>query len=334
MSDVVDNHRRNFMVGLSVTTVLSQVRASAAETDNMIADAKITTDPDEMYELWPNGAPGGDHVTVQQTLIEREDARGLRDRIVTGVTRPTISVFKPKQANGCAVMLIPGGSYQRVVWDKEGFETARWLADQGITAFVLMYRLPGDGWAAGPDTPLQDAQRGLRMIRAGAAQWGLSPNKIGAYGFSAGGHVAASLYTRFDAQVYQSVDAADQVSARPDFGGLCYPVITLLGTAVHAGSRQQLLGAAPSEAQLRAYSPELHVSADTPPIFLVHAADDPAVPVDNSLMMFAALRSAKVAAEMHIFEEGGHGFGLRDTVGKPVAAWPQLFIDWLKRRGM
>jgi acetyl esterase/lipase len=291
-------------------------------------------DPTEVLPLWPGDPPGAAGVTAVETVTERGDAKGLRDRAVTHTRKPTLTVFRPARPNGAAVVLMPGGGYERVVVDKEGFETARWLADRGYTCFVLLYRLPGDGWGAGPDAPLQDAQRAVRLARSRAAAMKFDPARVAIMGFSAGGHLAASLTTRFDAKVYESLDAADALSARPDLSALIYPVISMVDGAAHAGSRRQLLGAAPSGDLIARYSPDQGVTAQVPPVFLLHAADDTSVPVANSLMMFTALKAKAVPTEMHVFEEGGHGFGLRGIAGKPVAAWPGLFETFAKRHGV
>lgn len=292
------------------------------------------SDSAEIIELWPAGPPGGEAVTVVETITERGDPAGLRDRALTHTRKPTLVVFRPKVPNGAAVMLIPGGGYERVVLDKEGYETARWLGERGYTAFVLFYRLPGDGWEAGPDAPLQDAQRGIRLVRARAAAMGFSPDRLAIMGFSAGGHLAASLTTRFSAHVYPRIDAADDLSARPSLSALIYPVITMDAAFTHGGSRRQLLGASPTPSQVELYSSEKQVTADLPPVFLLHAADDGAVPVNNTLAMFSALKAKAIPTEMHVFEEGGHGFGLRGVTGKPVSAWPDLFETFARRHGV
>jgi len=312
-----------------VTGLLASGLGSAAKAETL-----PMVDPTETIDLWPAGPPGGDKVTAVETIVERGDPKGLRDRALTHTRKPTLVVFRPKTPNGAAVMLMPGGGYERVVLDKEGYETARWLNERGYTCFVLFYRLPGDGWAAGPDAPLQDAQRGLRLIRSRAAAMGFSPDRISIMGFSAGGHVAASLTTRFSAKVYDRIDAADDLSAKPNLSALIYPVITMDPTYMHAGSRKQLLGPTPTPEQIALYSPEKQVGADAPPVFLLHAADDPAVPVRNTLEMFVALKVKAIPTEMHVFEEGGHGFGLRFTKDKPVAAWPGLFETFAKRHGL
>jgi acetyl esterase/lipase len=296
--------------------------------------AKASMDSTEILPLWPGDPPGAAGVTAVETLIERGHSSGLRDRAVTHIRTPTLTVFRPARPNGAAVMLIPGGGYERVVTDKEGFETARWLAEKGYACFVLLYRLPGDRWGAGPDVSLQDAQRGLRLVRSKATAMKFDPARVAVMGFSAGGHLAASLTTRFDAQVYAKVDAADDLSARPDLSGLIYPVISMADGPVHTGSRRQLLGSSPTPERITAYSPDQGVTGREPPVFLLHAADDPSVPVANSLSMFAALKARKIPAELHVFEEGGHGFGLRFIAGKPVAVWPELFETFAKRHGV
>lgn len=298
------------------------------------AETLAMADPTETIPLWPAGPPGGDKVTAVETITERGDAKGLRDRSLSHTRKPTLVVFRPKTPNGAAVLLMPGGGYERVVLDKEGYETARWLNARGYTCFVLFYRLPGDGWDAASDVPLQDAQRGLRLVRSRAAAMGFSPDRIAIMGFSAGGHVAASLTTRFSAKVYDRIDAADDLSAKPNLSALIYPVITMEPTFMHAGSQKRLLGDSPTPEQLALYSPEKQVAADLPPVFLLHAVDDKTVPVENSLVMFSALKAKAIPTEMHIFEEGGHGFGLRFTKDKPVAAWPGLFETFAKRHGL
>lgn len=316
--------RRELLLGGAV------VSASACATTPM-ADGDGS---DEVLELWPGGAPGGAAVTVTERVVERQNEWGLRDRAVTGVRRPTLSLFRPTRPDGSAVLIVPGGGYRHVVVDKEGFETGRWLAARGTLVAALLHRLPTDGWAAGADVPLQDVQRAMRLLRARAARFGVDDRRIAVQGFSAGGHVAASLALRWDAPVYEPVDGADSLSARPDLTSLIYPVVTMRAGVAHPGSRERLLGANPSSEREAAYSMETRVRADAAPTFLLHAADDPAVPVANTLDLYAALRRVNVATEMHIFEEGGHGFGLRGLEGKPVAAWPELFHAWGRRKGL
>jgi acetyl esterase/lipase len=296
--------------------------------------AAVEPDPTEIVKLWPGLPPGSPPSPPKTVVFDRVATSGYQDRIATEIGEPLMTVFRPARPNGAAILVIPGGGYIRVTIDKEGFETARRWAAAGITAFVLRYRLPAEGWANPADTPLQDAQRALRLIRAGAATWGLDPRRIAVMGFSAGGHLGASLCTRFDAPVYAPVDAADAVSARPDLAMLAYPVMLMDGPFVHAGSAQALLGSNPSAERAAAYSPNRQVTGAVPPTFVMHAADDPSVPLDNSLAYVAALRAARVPVELHVFEEGGHGFGIRLIQGKPGAAWPDLFLAWARRHAL
>lgn len=313
---------RSLVVGGAAVAALAPTAAAAAEP----AAA-------EVIRLWPGKAPGAPARLPQEQITERSTSPDYRDRAVTGIGVPSISVYRPARPNGAAVLVIPGGGYIRVVIDKEGLETAARLNAAGVTAFVLRYRLPAEGWAQRADVPLQDAQRAMRLIRANTGRFGVDPKRIAVMGFSAGGHLAASLATRHAASVYAPIDAADRLPARPDLAALVYPVMSMRAPAVHAGSRDALLGPDPSEAQLDAYSPDRGVTADTPPTFLLHATDDASVPVENSMLMFAALRAAGRTVEMHIFQEGGHGFGLRLAQGKPAERWPDLFLAWAARHG-
>ena len=293
----------------------------------------LPPDPSETLALWPGKPPGARDPLPRETITDRVATSGFQDRYVTGIGRPLLTVFRPAKPNGAACLICPGGGYIRVVIDKESFEVGHRLARAGVTSFVLRYRLPAEGWDHAADVPLQDAQRAMRMIRANAARFSIDPARVCAMGFSAGGHLAASLATRHDAQVYAPGDAADRQSAHPDIAALMSPVIDMARPCAHAGSREALLGKAPGAAAEAAYSPHRHVTSATPPTFLVHAWDDPSVPTENSLDYLAALRAAKVPAEAHLFEEGGHGFGIRLAAGKPAAAWPDLFLAWAARRG-
>ncbi|WP_184717979.1 alpha/beta hydrolase [Caulobacter sp.] len=317
-----------------VAGVLGSLAARRAEAAPVDQSQITPPDPTEVITLWPAGAPGGEGVTVTEEIIERGDAKGLRDRAMAHTRKPILVVFRPKKPNGAAVMLIPGGGYQRVVLDKEGYETARWLNERGYTCFVLFYRMPADGWAAGGDAPLQDAQRGIRVVRSKAAEMGFSPDRVAIMGFSAGGHLAANLTVRYDAKTYEPTDAADQLPTKPNLSALVYPVISMDTAIAHGGSRANLLTKDGSAERALTLSPEKQVREGLSPVFLLHAADDPGVPVENSLVMFAALKAKKIPTEMHVFEEGGHGFGLRFTTGKPVAAWPTLFETFAKRHGL
>lgn len=284
-------------------------------------------DPAEVVTLWPGRPPGAPAVLPVTKITDRIATTGWQDRFATDIGEPLMTVFRPARPNGAAALIAPGGGYIRVVIDKEGFEIARRLAAAGVTAYVLRYRLPKEGWASPADVPLQDAQRAIRLIRAAGHP------RILALGCSAGGHVAASLTTGHARAVYAPLDAADAGSARPDLCALLYPVIDMAKPLAHTGSREALLGPSPTPDAEAKHSPHRHVTAETPPTFLVHATDDASVPLENSLAYLAALRTAKIPAEAHIFEEGGHGFGIRLAEGKPAAAWPDLLVAWLDRRG-
>ncbi|WP_319641047.1 alpha/beta hydrolase [Porphyrobacter sp. ULC335] len=212
--------------------------ASAAALANQI-------EPDDWVALWPETAPGAPSVLPEEQIVERSTNPASPDRIMQAIARPRMAVFRPARPDGTAVLIAPGGGYRHVVIDKEGFEMARWLAARGITAFVLFYRLPHQGWAAGPDVALADAQRAMRLIRHSHAAWRIDPQRVSVMGFSAGGHVAASLATRFADGTYAPLDTADALPARPDAAALIYPVISMRAGLAHPGSRERLLGIAP-----------------------------------------------------------------------------------------
>ena len=289
-------------------------------------------DPAETIRLWPGGPPGGARVTVTARVVERSSDPGFHDRFAQYTTDPILTVMRPARPNGASLLLIPGGGYKWAVVDKEGLDCARAFAAAGVTCFVLRYRLPGDGWAAGPDAPLQDAQRALRLVRARAAVDGLDPARVAVLGASAGGHLAGMLTARADA-TYEAIDAADAVSHRPDLSILLYPVATMAHPHVHAGSRRELLGETPTAEAVARYSLERMDWRGRPPVFLLHALDDEAVPVENSLGLLSALKAAGVPAEAHLFQEGGHGFGIRLIEGRPAAVWPELALAWATRHG-
>lgn len=320
--------RRMVMTGALGGAVLAQM--ARAQTPPPGARAG---DPGETIDLWPGAAPGMPATPPVETVTERSTDPAWRDRAVTGINRPRVAVFRPARPNGAAMLVMPGGGYQRVVIDKEGYEIAPLLAARGITVFVLFYRLPGEGWADRSNAPLADAQRAMRLIRARATDYGIAPARVSAMGFSAGGHLCADLATRFDAKVYTAVDSADALSARPVLAAPIYPVISMTQPVAHAGSRKMLLGAAPVKELERLHGPQHNVSVATPPCFLVHAEDDPVVPVENSLLFRQSLKDKGVPVETHLFTVGGHGFGLRGAVGKPAAAWPGLFLAWAQAQG-
>ena len=318
----MDLHRRSLLVMGAAAPALTATLPTLA-TAQTLAPA----DPTEVVRLWPNGAPGGEGVTVVPIVPERSTDPAYRDRYAQYTTDPIMTVMRPEKPNGSAMLLIPGGGYRWSVLDKEGFDVARVFAASGTTCFVLRYRLPADGWAAGADAPLQDAQRAIRVIRSRAAEFGVRPDRIAVLGASAGGHLAGLASARTDA-AYAPVDAADEVSLRPDLTVLMYPVATMSDPHVHAGSRTHLLGETLTVDRIAAYSLEQMSWAGAAPVFLLHAMDDASVPVENSLMLLTTLKAASVKAEAHLFQEGGHGFGVRLIQGRPAAVWPELTRAW------
>jgi acetyl esterase/lipase len=248
------------------------------------------------------------------------------------VQQPDIAVFLPskKNATGEAVVICPGGGYGILAYDWEGSDIARWLNSQGIAAFVLKYRLPGSKSNIVPHkSPLMDAQRALRMVRFHAEQWNIDPGKIGIMGFSAGGHLASTLSTHYDGGDPSSTDPMEQVSCRPDFSILVYPVISFSDPFTHSGSRRNLLGENPDPELVKYFSNELQVTEDTPPAILIHSEDDKSVPVENSLLYFKALRTNEITSELHIYPYGGHGFSLAIGQGH-LETWPDRVIQWIR----
>ena len=283
----------------------------------------------ERIALWPVGkVPGERGAASAPRVIERSADPALPDRYIDGVSAPYLVAYRPAKPNGSALLVIPGGGYQRIVLDKEGTSLVPAFVEKGgVTLFVLRYRLPAG--RSDRQAALADAQRALRLIRHDAARWQLDPQRIGVIGFSAGGHVAARLSTGFDTQLPGVGDAIDAVSARPDFALLMYPVIDM-GAHTHSGSRQRLLGEHPDPALERQFSMQQQVSAKTPPTFLVHAQDDDVVPVQNSLLYYQALLQAGVPSEMHLFAHGGHGFGVRLPADLTTTQWPALALRWMQ----
>lgn len=312
--------------------LLAAVAAPAAARETLPpASTRVLGDPTEAIDLWPGTPPGAPRKLPIETVFERSTDPSFSDRAVYGIARPRLLVFRPEKPNGAAMLIAPGGGYKWVVVDKEGYEMGRWLAARGVTAFVLFYRLPGEGWRSGPDVALADAQRAMRLIRHRAREFGIDPARVGAMGFSAGGHVCADLAARFATPAYANLDAADAHSARPFLAAPIYPVVSMTPPDAHPGSRRLLI--ADNPAWEVAHSPHRNIPADAPPHFLLHAEDDDAVPIANTLLLRAALRTRGITTESHLFSTGGHGFGLRRTVGKPVAAWPELFMAWAAATG-
>nr|WP_063573750.1 alpha/beta hydrolase [Luteibacter rhizovicinus] len=273
--------------------------------------------------LWPGVPPGASGPRGP----ERVYTSGSHAGAVSNVSVPRIEIYTPPHPNGTAVIVIGGGGYARIGMGQEVMPTATWLQTQGITAVVLYYRLPADHWPA--VAPFQDAQRAIRVLRAHAQDFGINPARIGVLGFSAGGNLAGIAETRSAAAFYPPVDATDRLSARPDFAALLYPVISLGQPYDTTRSGRELSTQADS---VQAYSVQLHVTPRTAPTFLAQAKDDPIANIGNSLIMYDALKKNGVEAELHVFDKGGHGWGM-GTPGSEVAAGPNLFALWARRNG-
>ncbi len=268
----------------------------------------------ETISIWPGAAPG-----APPTMPPEADMTTAKDKLIAGkpvmrlgnVVKPTLTVYAPKGHNtGAAVVVFPGGGYRILAIDLEGTEVCDWLNRQGITCLLLKYRVPETGPYPKSFAALQDAQRAVGLAREHAAEWRIDPHRIGVLGFSAGGHLAAAVSTHYDHRLYEPVDAADQLSCRPDFAVVIYPGYLALAD------------------QNFAPNPEIHPTADTPPTFVLQAEDDP-VHVENAVVYFMALKNAKVPAELHVYSEGGHGYGLRRTE-LPITGWPDLVDTWLR----
>jgi len=264
------------------------------------------------------------------------------DRIPGPVSReagnvPTLTVLlAPKEtANGCAVVICPGGGYSGRATGHEGTDIAAWLNQRGVHAFILKYRTAGESKIDPPlaPGPMLDVQRAVRTVRARAKEYGVDPNRVGVWGFSAGGHVASTAATHFDDGKPDSDDPIERVSCRPDFAILAYPVITMT-EKTHGGSRSNLLGRNPDPKLVEFYSNEKHVTAKTPPTFLFHTVEDNAVPIDNSRMFRDACVKAGVPVELVEYEKGRHGVGLGVNSGLPLAEWPTKLEEWMKKRGL
>lgn len=276
--------------------------------------------------LWNESIPNYNNNEIEEK-IDTSDIVVIRK-----VNMPSIEVFKPslKNNNGMAVIVVPGGGYNVIVYDWEGTEIAKWLNANGITAIVLKYRLPHTkNNIDGRLSPFLDLQRAVRLTRNYSKDWGIDETKVGVIGFSAGGHLAATLGTHFEESNLFNIDSIDTIDCRPDFMILMYPVITFKEPYLHKGSKHFLIGDNHDLSLTDYYSNELHVNKNTPPTFIVHAVDDKSVPVENSIMFFNELKNHSVSTEMHIYPIGGHGFSLA-IENEALNSWTNLCLSWLK----
>ena len=293
----------------------------------LVGCVPATQAQDEVISLWPEKVP------MQSQEVQWEEKTTEEGvKLISDVFNPELRVFKPKESvsNGTSVIVFPGGGYRFLAIELEGHELGRYLASNGVTSFVLKYRLPDSRIMENPSiAPLQDAQKAFRYVRSHAEQWGLNPSKIGVMGFSAGGHLAALVSNSYDRQVYLDKSG---VSARPDFSILIYPVITMEEGVTHSGSREALLGQSPGKDLIDQFSAEKLVHKASPKTFLIHATDDRGVVVENSLRYFSSLKEYDIPVEMHIYEEGGHGFGMGR--GNTSNNWPEALVKWMQKHDL
>ena len=313
------------VVAMHTENLLAQ---GSSARDNSVRDISVRDNSvrDSIF-LWPDGVPNSKDVEMEEKFMVTNILR------VKDVTNPTLTVYLPPEgkANGTSVIICPGGGYHILAIDHEGYQLAEWFNTLGVTAFVLKYRLPDDVIMEDRTVgPLQDAQQAIRIVREKADEWNLDPNKIGIMGFSAGGHLASTAATHFE----EPVSPANETSVKPNFNILIYPVISFKEAFGHRGSRDKLLGDNTNKYQMvEKFSNELHVTTHTSPTFLVHSSDDKAVPVENSIRFYQALVENNIPAEMHIYESGGHGYGM-GREGQPTTSWPNRLKDWLTIRGL
>ena len=308
------------MTGLAMAGALASGAAKAQK-----APGSQPGDPDEFIALWPGTPPGGAHVKLTVEMSELVLPDGFHIHLISQIQTPGFFVYRPARPKGLGLLIIPGGGYAREAQNRGARDIAEYFAGLGITCFVLRYRLPGEGWENRETVALQDAQRAMRLIRSG--EYNVDPSKLAVIGFSAGGHVSAALATRHALPVYTAVSIADGRDAKPLLAAHMYPVITM-GEGAHPGSREMLLGKTPSPEAVAAWSLERHVGADAAPSFICLAADDAVVPpLPNGIAFFIKLREAKIASELHVFETGGHAFGLSER------GWPERFLAWAATHG-
>lgn len=293
----------------------------------VLATSALAAPDRPVIPLWPEGLPDPLRAGYDPAQTAEEVVDGTR---IANVRAPQLTVFAPAPglANGTAVVICPGGGYARLAYGHEGLDVAAWLNAQGVTCFLLKYRHKEYGHPA----PLRDVLRAIRIVRSRAAEFGVDPARIGVMGFSAGGHLASSAATLFDHADGKTGAALDAVSARPSFAILVYPVILMEGPHIHAGSRTNLLGEKPTAEMIERLSTDRQVSKATPPIFLIHAQDDTGVPIENALSFYAGARRAGVPVEMHLYEKGGHGFGLKPKA-QPTDEWPDRCLSWMRAHG-
>jgi acetyl esterase/lipase len=279
-----------------------------------------------VLELWPGNVPdeepgviGPEKIVMSPALDRKQVEVTFSTRMLTNVTKPTVTIQRPpkEKDTGTAMIICPGGGYWNLYWELEGEEVADWLNSLGVTAIILKYRVPrrpGEIKTEPAKRPLQDAQRAVSLVRSKAAEWGINPRRIGMIGFSAGGHLAIATATKFENRAYEPLDDVDKMSCRPDFAVLAY------SGYLKPKDKDEL-------------SPGLAIPKETPPVFLVHGSDDLISPPEHSVVLYVALKRAGIPAELHIYANTSHDFGVRSLDGRPYSAWPQTCAEWLKQQG-
>ena len=305
-------------------SVLGGGIALAALAQTRLGGAARGHEPEEIL-LWPGTPPGKGGVSGP----ERLGGEGKGYGAVSNVSTPRMRVYRPNIPNGRAIVIAGGGGYFRIQLWKESTPAAEWLRNRGYTVFELIYRLPNDGWEA--SAPFADAQRAMKIVRTRADEFGVRPDAIGIMGFSAGGHLAGFTALQPDRELYEGADRYETASARPDFAVLLFPVVSLRKPYDTTRTRREIVGKTPSRAAEDAWSLDTYAAKDAPPTILFSAADDPITPPGHNIALFQALVGKGAPAELHIFEKGGHGWGL----GAPeeiINQWPDIFEAWMARR--
>ena len=305
--------RRTMLQNLAALTAIGVIQLGSVMP-------AIAQEPEEI-PVWPGKPPGGGGVKGPEKLGSEGAGFGALSNIAT----PRMRVYRPAKANGAAVVVCGGGGYFRIQLSKESTPIARWLQERGFTVFELLYRLPNDGWDA--SAPFSDAQRAMKIVRTRAAEFSIDPQQIGIMGFSAGGHLAGFTALQPQRQLYVGSDKYEKVSARPDFSVLLFPVVSLRKPYDTTRTRREIIGNTPSPEAENAWSLDTYASADAPPTIIFAAADDKTTPPGHGIMLFEKLNGAGASVELHLFRDGGHGWGL----GSPeqvLSQWPEMFQNW------
>ncbi len=311
--------RRTLLGNLAVLAALGGVQVG-------IAVPALAQDREEI-RLWPGAPPGRGGVAGPEKLGDKGAGLGA----LSNISVPRLRVYRPAKPNGAAVIVCGGGGYFRIQLAKESAPIAGWLQQRGFTVFELIYRLPGDGWEA--SAPFMDAQRAMRIVRTRAAEFGIDPKQIGIMGFSAGGHLAGFTALQPQRQLYAGSDGYEKVSARPDFAVLLFPVVSLRKPYVKTRTRREIIGENPSAEAEDSWSLDTHANASAPPAIIFASADDPTTPPGHGIALFEKLNAAGASAELHLFRDGGHGWGL----GRPdqvLSQWPEMFLKWFESSRM